>query len=56
LPPDDYQPSRPLYAASWLLASLIGYFALRGRGERWRSAFVVLICIFAALLALSFLM
>ena len=31
LPPDDYQPSRPIYAAAWLVASAATYLWLRPR-------------------------
>jgi hypothetical protein len=56
LPPDDYRPSRPLYASGWLIASLVAYLAIRKRGEPWRSALLILLWIFVALLALSFIM
>ena len=56
LPPEDYRPSRPLYALAWLVSSLVGYLAFKGRGEPWRSAFLILIWIFLALLAMSFIM
>ena len=56
LPPDDYQPSRPLYASAWLVASLVAYLAFKSRGETWKSSFLILIWIFVALLAFSFMM
>ena len=56
LPPEDYQPSRPIYAACWLLAASILFIAT-GRQASWlRSAAKWLVGIFAFLLAISFLM
>jgi hypothetical protein len=56
LPSNDYQPSRPLYATCWLLAAVAFLIATRKHALWLRSASTWLVGIFAALLAISFLM
>jgi hypothetical protein len=56
LPAGDYQPSRPFYAACWLLAA-VGLFVVSKNYPAWlRSAAKWLVGIFAFLLVISSLM
>lgn len=56
LPPDDYQPSRPIYAGSWLVVSLVLVFIVRRHASWLSGASKSLVAIFAFLLLISFLM
>jgi len=55
LPPDDYQPSRPLYALGWLLGSVLTFVMARKKTLP-RSAARMLIVIFAGLFVITLLM
>ncbi len=56
LPADDYQPSRPLYALGWLLASSIAFWIVRKRATPIRGASIMLVVIFAIALCIALLM
>lgn len=56
LPSEDYQPSRPIYAAAWFVAWCVLAFFFRKSPPWLRSATRSLVCIFAFLLLVSILM
>lgn len=56
LPADDYQPSRPIYAAGWLVGAIVLLIACK-ESQAWLvSAAKSLVAIFAFVLLISFLM
>ena len=56
MPAEDYQPSRPLYAAAWLTASMI-FLAAAWNFRVWiRRTAISLVAIFTFVLLVSFVM
>jgi len=55
LPPNDYQPSRPLYAFGWLVAAAAGYLLTRKYDNLVSHTFLMLIYIFVIFLFIAFL-
>ena len=56
LPPDDYQPSRPIYTACWLIAAVGAYISLRRRNQFAASVARVLAVIIACVFVLTMFM
>lgn len=56
LPPNEYQPSRPIYTGCWLAAAVVGYVVLRSRSAFARSVAFMLIWIFVGVFLITLVM